>query len=152
MIITEESLYVQPFVKLLIIWFYIDIAIHSGLAINNLLTSHALDRVDHVQLFHLLLKRDLPGVVVRFLFDSNQRQRVCMNWNNTLSAPMLMKNGVKQGVVVSPVMLCVYFYQLIYRLRNTGMGCYIGHINYGQCGYTDDIQMLSPSVTGLYKQ
>ena len=31
------------------------------------------------------------------------------------------------------------------------MGCYIGHINYGQCGYADDVQMLSPTVTGLQK-
>ena len=111
----------------------------------------AFDRVDHVKLFQLLLKRDLPGVVVRFLFDSYQRQQVYVNWNNTLSAPILMKNWVKQGGVLSPVMFCVFFGELIYRLRNTGMGCYIGHINNGQSGYADDVQMLSPSVTGLQK-
>ena len=32
--------------------------------------SKTFDRFDHVKLFQLLLKRDLPGVAVRFLFDS----------------------------------------------------------------------------------
>ena len=31
------------------------------------------------------------------------------------------------------------------------VGYYVGHISCGQCGYADDIQMLSPSFTGLQK-
>ena len=57
--------------------------------------SKALDRVDHGELFQLLLKRDLPGAVVRFLFYSYRQPKVYVNWNNTLSTLILMKNGAK---------------------------------------------------------
>ena len=88
-------------------------------------SSQAFDRVVHGKSFQFWLQSDLPGVVVRCSFGWYRRQQVYMDWNNTLSAPILMKNDVKQGGMLSLVMSCVYFDELIYRLRNPGMGCYI---------------------------
>ena len=70
---------------------------------------------------------------------------------NVLSSYVDKKNGVKQEGALSPIMFCVYYDEPIYRLRNTGMGRYTRHINYGLCGYVDEIHMLSPSITGLQK-
>ena len=42
-----------------------------------------------------------------------------------------MENGVKQGGVLSPIIFCVYFDELLKRIESSGMGCYIGHYFYG---------------------
>ena len=60
-----------------------------------------------------------------------------------------MENGVKQGGVLSPIIFCVYFDELLKRLESSGMGCYIGHHFYGCVGYTDDVKLLCPSINGL---
>ena len=60
-----------------------------------------------------------------------------------------MENGVKQGGVLSPILFCVYFDELLKRLGSSGMGCYIGHHFYGCVGYADDAKLLCPSINGL---
>ena len=53
--------------------------------------------------FELLLKKDIPGTVIRLLLDSYY-----MRWNNCMSTPIKMENGVKQGGVLSPRHYFVY--------------------------------------------
>ena len=60
-----------------------------------------------------------------------------------------MENGVKQGGVLSSILFCVYFDELLKRLESSGMGCYIGHHFYGCVGYADDVKLLCPSINGL---
>ena len=101
------------------------------------------------KLFSLLCDRNLPGVVIRFLLDSYSRQNVFTRWNNVLSNAIHMENGVKQGGVLSPILFCVNFDELLKRLESSGMGCYIGHHFYGCVGYADDVKLLCPSINGL---
>ena len=109
----------------------------------------AFDRVNYVKLFNLLLERNLPGVIIRLLFDSYSRQFVHTRWNSALSDPIPMENGVKQGGVLSPILFCIYFDELLKRIERTGIGCHIGHHFYGGLGYADDVVLLSPTVRGL---
>ena len=109
----------------------------------------AFDRVNYVKLFNLLLERNLPGVIIRLLFDSYSRQFVHTRWNSAFSDPIPMENGVKQGGVLSPILFCIYFDELLKRIERTGIGCHIGHHFYGGLGYADDVVLLSPTVRGL---
>ena len=113
--------------------------------------SKAFDRVNHGKLFKLLLNRNLPGVVLRLLFDLYSRQYIYTRWNGELSPPISMLNGVKQGGVLSPILFCIYMDELISRLKSTGVGCYMGHHYLGNLGYADDLKLLCPSITGLQK-
>ena len=97
----------------------------------------------------LLLKKDIPGTVIRLLLDSYTRQYAYMRWNNCVSTPVKMENGVKQGGVLSPTLFCIYFDELLRRLRETGVGCHVGHMSYAAFGYADDLLLLSPSIHGL---
>ncbi len=36
-------------------------------------------------------------------------------------------------------------YELLIRLKKSGLGCYIGHIFVGAFGYADDVSLLSPT-------
>ena len=109
----------------------------------------AFDRVNYGKLFSFLCDRNLPGVVIRFLLDSYSRQNVFTRWNNVLSNAINVENGVKQGGVLSPILFCVYFDELLKRLESSGMGCDIGHHFYGCVGYADDVKLLYPSINGL---
>ena len=109
----------------------------------------AFDCVRYDKLFELLLKKDIPGTVIRLLLDSYTRQYAYMRWNNCMSTPIKMENGVKQGGVLSPTLFCIYFDELLRRLRETDVGCHVGHMSYAAFCYADDLLLLSPSIHGL---
>ena len=44
---------------------------------------------------------------------------------------------------------CIYFDELLRRLRETDEGCHVGHLSYAAFGYADDLLLLSPSIHGL---
>ena len=109
----------------------------------------AFDCARYDKLFELLLKKDIAGTVIRLLLDSYTRQYAYMRWNNCMSTPIKMENGVKQGGVLSPTPFCIYFDELLRRLRETDVGCHVGHMSYAAFGYADDLLLLSPSIHGL---
>ena len=69
----------------------------------------AFDCVRYDKLFELLLKKDMPGTVIRLLLDAYTRLHDYMRWNNCMSTPVKMENGVTQGGVLSPTLFCIYF-------------------------------------------
>ena len=60
-----------------------------------------------------------------------------------------MRNGVKQGGVLSPLLFVIYTDSLLKRLEELGVGCHIGGHFTGVLAYADDITLLSPSISGL---
>jgi hypothetical protein len=100
-------------------------------------------------LFEILLKRNIPAHVIRIILDSYTRQSLCTRWANNLSETFSVYNGVKQGGVLSPILISVYMDELIKRLEQCSAGCQIGHKFVGCLAYADDLTLLSPSITGL---
>ena len=107
--------------------------------------SKAFDRVQYVKLFNLLIKRGLCPIIVRFLALMYTNQFLRVDWNECISDKFVSTNGVKQGAILSPILFCIYFDELIIRLKKSGYGCYIGDMCYGTLAYADDICLLSPS-------
>ena len=60
-----------------------------------------------------------------------------------------MKNGVKQGGVLLPMLFSIYIDELLMKMKKSGLGCYIGNVFIGALGYADDITILSPSIPGI---
>jgi len=63
----------------------------------------------------------------------------------------LATNGVKQGGVLSPVLLCVYIDNLLVRMSNANVGCFIGSNYVGALAYADDLVLLAPTASALRK-
>ena len=60
-----------------------------------------------------------------------------------------MRNGVKQGGVLSPLLFVIYTDSLLKILEESGVGCHIcGHFT-GALAYADDNTLLSLSMSGL---
>ena len=99
--------------------------IHRGSSVLGcfLDVSKAFDLVNHGILFQKLLDRGLPLPVIRFL-SSWYRAQMRVHWNNSLSIPFGVSNGVRQGSVLSPILFSVYLDDLLEKLRASGVGCF----------------------------
>jgi len=52
---------------------------------------------------------------------------------------------------VYPILFCVYFVGLLYKLTKASYGCYIGYMFVGVLAYADDVVLLAPSANSMHK-
>ena len=67
--------------------------------------SKAFDTVKHSTLCRKLLDQGRPCIVVRYLLISYQLQNANVRWRNEVSDFFTVSNGVKQGSVLSAVLI-----------------------------------------------
>jgi hypothetical protein len=56
---------------------------------------------------------------------------------------------VKQGAIVSPILFCVYYDNLLLALCAEGAGCHVGCWFLGVLAYADDIVLLAPTASAM---
>jgi hypothetical protein len=78
-------------------------------------------------------------------------QSCYIRWNSAESATFMVKNGVRQGAILSPSLFCVYLDTLLCQLRDAGIGCHIAGKFLGAYGYADDVTLLAPTRQGLQR-
>ena len=109
----------------------------------------ALDRVNYCKLFAELLKRNICPLLLKLLLFMYTSQSLRVKWGNTVSSEFTVSNGVKQGVVLSPIPFAIYTDGLLKRLEETGVGCHMGSRFAGALAYADDITLLAPCKSAL---
>ena len=109
----------------------------------------AFDLVRHSKLFEVLKGKSIPDIYIRILLVMYEKQEANVRWNGTLSEKFSIKNGVKQGAVLSPRLYCVYTDGLFKLLRKFRTGCWMNGSFAGIVGYADDLLLLSPTIDGL---
>ena len=90
-------------------------------------------------------------IMIRFLMYEYEIQVANVKWNNCYSMEFNIKNGVKQGAVLSALLYCVYVEGLFHILRKSRLGCWINGEFVGTVGYADDNMLLSPTLDGLQR-
>ncbi len=68
-----------------------------------------------------------------------------VRWGTIIGDKFNVKNGVKQGGVLSPILFSVYMYDRFERLRKRGVGRNMGNYFVGCLSYADDLTLLVPS-------
>ena len=111
--------------------------------------SKAFDRVQYEQLFRLLIERKMCPCIARFLAFVYTNHVCRIKWCSSLSTTFCVKNGVKQGGVLSPMLFNIYLDVLLKRLEQNDLGCHVGNRFTGCFAYADDIVLLSPTVKSL---
>ena len=109
----------------------------------------AFDNVLHSKLFEKVLQRGIPVIYIRLLMVIYENQQLCVQWNGKSSYIFGMKNGVKQGAVLSALLYCIYVDELFQLLRKRRTGCWVEDMYVGILGYADDTFLLSPTLDGL---
>ena len=113
--------------------------------------SKAFDRLNYVKLFKKLMKKKMCPMAIRLLLNMYLNQKIMVKWDNKLSLPFSVTNGVRQGGVLSPLFFSIYIDDLLVRLKESGIGCHIGNYYLGAFGYADDLILLCPTKEGLRK-
>jgi len=109
----------------------------------------AFDRVNYCKLFNTLIERDMPLVTIRLLLNMYTSHVTRVLWNGIYSNSFSVKNGVKQGGIVSPTLFCVYLDGLLGMLNNSKVGCHVGDQCLAAIGYADDLVLLAPTVRAM---
>ena len=107
--------------------------------------------VNFNELFRKLRSRNLPPIVLRLLIFIYRNQSCFIRWNSKTSQTFTVKNGVRQGAILSPSLFCMYLDTLLGLLRDAGVGCHVGGQFLGAYGYADDVILLAPSREGLQR-
>ena len=111
--------------------------------------SKAFDKCVFSSLFKKLMDKKLPPVVIRVLVFVYEEQKGCATWSGVRSATFSIRNGTRQGSVLSPCLFSVYLDDLLKELRQQGIGCHMGGMWVGAAGYADDLILLAPSRTAM---
>ena len=75
---------------------------------------------------------------------------VCfVKWNNKKSIEFSVRNGAKQGAVISPVLFSAYVDKLFKQLDRNDNGCHVGPVYAGAIEYADDMGLVAPSLYRL---
>ena len=110
----------------------------------------AFDLINYHKLF-IKLRSKIHPLFLRLLCYVYLNQSACVSWGNELSEEFSVKNGVKQGAILSPTLFSIYIDGIFDILKISGFGCTIKNNYYGAIAYADDIVLLSPNRDGLQK-
>ena len=72
-----------------------------------------------------------------------------VRWNGSFSSIFSVKNGVRQGAILSGILYCFYTNDLFKTLRNNRTGCWVNNVFMGIFGYSDDNLLVAPSLDSL---
>ena len=109
----------------------------------------AFDCVEFGKLFEKMKNDKFPQKFLRILIFIYIKQSCRVKWNSKFSEAFKVKNGVRQGAVLSPSLFSLYIDALLIQLEKSGFGCHVNNYFYGCSAYADDIIHLSPTRNGL---
>ena len=108
----------------------------------------AFDNVKLSLLFQKL-KNKVPPILIRILIYSYIHQECFISWSGVKSSVFGIKNGVRQGAVLSPPLFNLYIDDIHQKLNESGFGCQIEDLYCGCYAYADDISLIVPSREAL---
>ena len=76
-------------------------------------------------------------------------QTLRAKWRHAVSNCFTMRNGVKEGGVLSLLLFAIYTDSLLKRLEESGVECHMRGNFIVTLSYAVDITLLSPSMSGL---
>ena len=123
----------------------------SNVYMASLDARKAFDRVNHVKLFNILINKGLPGRLVKIIIDWYGKTFSVVRWNDCFSESRIVKSGIRQGGILSPIFFNIYMDVLLNTLKSSEYGCHLGKTFLGCIAYADDLILLSASVCNLQK-
>ena len=111
--------------------------------------SKAFERIDHSILIRKLLRNKVPSSIVNILSSIFMKSKVCVHFNGSFSNSWQIKQGVRQGGILSAYLFTYYIDDILKRVFIEDIGCRIDVNKFNVLAYPDDIVLISPSAGGL---
>ena len=121
----------------------------SSIYVCFLDASKAFDRVNHWLLLKKLIVRQVPHYVIRLLVFWYTQQLFCVKWGDATSGYFHVKNGLRQGGILSPILFNVFMDDLSVQLTASNTGCKLVGMTMNHLMYADDMALIAPSAKGL---
>ena len=86
--------------------------------------SKAFDRLNYVKLFNKLCNKNMCPITLRLLLNMYLNKKNQVKWNDKLSQPFNVTNGVRQGGIISPLFFSVYIDELLNKLKKIWIWVY----------------------------
>ena len=80
-----------------------------------------------------------------------RNQDVKVKYKNSCSGLWMLRNGVRQGAILSPFFFNLYINDALNKISSLDVGCNLGVHRSNVIGYADDITVLAPSIDGLQR-
>ena len=105
----------------------------------------AFDTVWHKGLLVKAHRKGVRGHIWRLLDSWYSSSMSSVLWNNQVSKRFSIKQGVRQGGILSPLLYCIYVDELLDIFASSGLGISIGDVYCGSPMYADDLALLADS-------
>jgi len=121
----------------------------STVSICSLDLSKAFDKINFKMLFIKLMERKLPKIFIEILINWYGKLNSFIRWNDKISSSFCITSGVRQGGILSPILFAVCVDDLLKKLENSKMGCFVRSLCCNSFMYADDLILLSITVQDL---
>jgi hypothetical protein len=121
----------------------------STVYVSALDLTKAYDRLNQCILVLKLYELGVPRDIVMLFLFWFRHLCAAVVWENVKSVVFYVKSGVRQGGVCSCWLFNIYVNELIIKLEESGLGCYLHGVYAGCILYADDILLLSGSLIKL---
>ena len=111
--------------------------------------SKAFDSVNHDILMQKLIEYGIPFSYINVIHFMYSNQIVNVKFGSCVSSEWEVKNGVRQGGVLSSLFFSIYIDILLRNISELDLGCRLGILRSNIIAYADDLVLLSPSAKGL---
>ena len=109
----------------------------------------AFDTVWHSGLMIKLHQWKIPMYIWHLLYTWYNCQSSSVLWNSSTSRQFSIKQGVRQGAILSPLLYSIYVDELLAKLTASGLGISISGVYCGAPMYADDLALISDSAAEL---
>lgn len=109
----------------------------------------AYDTVDHTFLFKQLWEMGVRGTTWRLLRSWYSEGTCHVRVDGLATESFPVRQGVRQGAVLSPWLYAAFINPLLRKLRESGLGSYEGDVWCGTLAYADDICLIADSRAEL---
>ena len=103
----------------------------------------AFDVVRLTSLYRKLYLNGVDGPLWNLIYQLSTYATTTVKWNNMLSDPFSVCQGVRQGGILSTELYKIYINDVLNQLEESGLGAHIGAINCGAPTCADDLALLS---------
>ena len=107
---------------------------------------------DKLNLYILLIKmneENVPGILILFMYAIFSNTYVYILLCNVKGSVWKIKNGTRQGGILSALFFIFYIDRAICNISNLEVGCQIDYYRLNIIAYADDILLMAASATGL---
>ena len=122
----------------------------SPVFVCSLDADKCFDTIWHHGLFYKLLNK-IPKDHWLLLFSWYNNLKAGVRFGDSVSDNFLIKRGIRQGGILSPILFNYFINDLLKLLSDTGDGLSILDETFNCCAYADDLTVFASSITGLQR-